>query len=90
MGWEGKLVGALVGFLITRSVWGALIGMFIGQIFDRERAAVRPGATLPGVFFRTTFEVMGHVAKSDGRVSEDEIDAARRTMHAFGFGSEQV
>jgi hypothetical protein len=29
-------------------------------------------------FFRTTFELMGHVAKSDGRVSEAEIDAARR------------
>ena len=28
-------------------------------------------------FFATTFELMGHVAKSDGRVSEAEIDAAR-------------
>jgi len=29
------------------------------------------------VFFRTTFAVMGYVAKADGRVSEREIAAAR-------------
>ena len=31
-------------------------------------------------FFRTTFQVMGHVAKADGRVSEQEIQAARAVM----------
>ncbi len=38
-------------------------------------------------FFRTTFELMGHVAKSDGRVTEAEIDAARRLMHELKLGS---
>jgi DnaJ like chaperone protein len=39
------------------------------------------------VFFRTTFELMGHVAKSDGRVSEAEIDAARRLMQELQLGA---
>ncbi len=91
MGWEGKVFGALIGLLVTRSVWGAVIGAFIGQVFDQERrAGARPQPALPAVFFRTTFEVMGHVAKSDGRVSEAEIAAARRTMRELGLGPDQV
>ncbi|MDE2295819.1 MAG: co-chaperone DjlA [Gammaproteobacteria bacterium] len=91
MGWEGKFFGALIGLLVTRSVWGAVIGAFIGQVFDQERrAAARPQPSLPAVFFRTMFEVMGHVAKSDGRVSEAEIEAARRTMRELGLGPDQV
>ena len=41
-------------------------------------------------FFRTTFEVMGHVAKSDGRVSEAEIQAARRVMADFRLSPAQI
>src|ERR1700735_5128710 len=41
-------------------------------------------------FFRTTFEIMGYVAKSDGRVSEAEIDAARRLMQEFNLGPADV
>jgi DnaJ like chaperone protein len=42
------------------------------------------------VFFRTTFEIMGHVAKSDGRVSEAEIQAARRLMQELHLGPMEV
>ena len=41
-------------------------------------------------FFRSTFEVMGHVAKSDGRVSEEEIRAARAVMSDFHLETAQV
>ena len=41
-------------------------------------------------FFKTTFEVMGHVAKSDGRISEDDIRAARSIMADFAFDEPQV
>jgi DnaJ like chaperone protein len=41
-------------------------------------------------FFRTTFELMGHVAKSDGRVSEAEIEAARRLMHELQLGQREI
>ena len=41
-------------------------------------------------FFRTTFEIMGYVAKSDGRVSEAEIDAARRLMRELNLGAADI
>src|ERR1700690_470394 len=80
MGWQGKVFGALIGFFATRSVWGAVIGLIIGYVIDQGKVARPAGAGGTGygpggsgevseVFFRTTFELMGHVAKSDGRVS---------------------
>ncbi|MBM4199168.1 MAG: co-chaperone DjlA [Gammaproteobacteria bacterium] len=41
-------------------------------------------------FFQTTFEVMGYVAKSDGRVSESDIRAARAVMKDFALDDAQV
>ncbi len=91
MTWKGKFFGALVGFLVTHSVWGALLGGFIGQMLDQEPAAAGPPPqTIAAIFFRTTFEVMGFVAKSDGRVSEVEIDAARVVMRELHLGPGEV
>jgi DnaJ like chaperone protein len=50
----------------------------------------RHPAQVAARFFRTTFEVMGHVAKADGRVSEQEIQAARAVMAEFGLDAAQV
>jgi DnaJ like chaperone protein len=41
-------------------------------------------------FFSTTFEVMGHLAKADGRVSPEEIRAARSIMHEFRLSESDV
>jgi DnaJ like chaperone protein len=41
-------------------------------------------------FVQALFACMGHVAKSDGRVSEDEIRAARLVMHRLGLSPAQV
>jgi DnaJ like chaperone protein len=84
MAWTGIVFGALIGLLITKSAWGAALGAIIGNMLDpgaRIRVAPSDGTTsISGEFFRATFEIMGHVAKSDGRVSEAEIDAARGLM----------
>ena len=107
MAWKGKFFGALIGFLITRNVWGAVIGALIGQLFDESAgfgyanspyaaaaaqadATGAPAASVSEVFFRTTFELMGHVAKSDGRVSEAEIGAARRLMSELRLGPAEI
>ena len=52
--------------------------------------ATHDPAAVSTQFFRTTFEVMGHVAKSDGRVSEDDIRAARSIMADFALDAPQV
>jgi DnaJ like chaperone protein len=93
MSWNGILFGALIGLLLTRSAWGAVVGAIIGYMLDPKGAGVaaRNGAaSISSEFFRTTFEIMGYVAKSDGRVSEAEIDAARRVMQEFNLGAADV
>lgn len=83
--WQGKIIGAIIGYLIGRTP-GAIIGAFIGHLVDVEREQRTAGgrtADVQQAFFRTTFQVMGHVAKADGRVSEQEIQAARSVMAQF-------
>jgi DnaJ like chaperone protein len=93
MGWAGKFFGAVIGFALTHSVWGAVMGAVVGHLFD-ESAASRTGTAPPPsiseVFFRTTFQLMGHVAKSDGRVSEAEIGAARSLMSELRLGPDEI
>lgn len=92
--WTGKVVGGLLGMLALGPI-GAAVGLVLGHQFDageRERAA-RPrldSAAFGELFFRTTFQVMGHVAKADGRVSEREIEAARAVMAELGLNAQQV
>src|SRR5260370_21931158 len=107
MAWKGKFFGALIVFLITRNVWGAVMGAVIGHMSDESArfgyanspyasaaaqadAAGAAAASVSEVFFRTTFELMGHVAKSDGRVSEAEIGAARRLMAELRLGPAEI
>jgi DnaJ like chaperone protein len=90
MNWTGKLVGVIIGSFAGPI--GAAVGLFLGHQFDRGMRGSRR-ANFDGVgqlFFETTFGVMGHVAKADGRVSEAEIRAAREIMHRMRLDSAQV
>jgi DnaJ like chaperone protein len=91
MNWTGKLIGALLGFILSRRPWGVLIGLILGHFYDLQIARGLAGpradpAIVRTTFFRTAFSVMGHVAKSDGRVSEQDIAAARRIFCQFNLG----
>lgn len=98
--WLGKLAGLVLGFM-RGGLSGALIGALIGHLLDRYlNARFRRGvdyadpdassAAVQTVFFETTFLVMGHLAKVDGRVSEEEIQAARSIMHHMRLRPEDV
>lgn len=94
----GKLIGAILGFLLTGNPLGAILGFFIGSIFDQRPPAnwhlpwgqpvFKQNATQQ-TFFKVTFLVMGHVAKADGRVSEDEIRSARAIMQRMQLNDNQ-
>ena len=96
MRWTGKVFGGVVGML-AGGVPGAAIGALLGHMFDdaAEGRDEQEGPQLTAAetaeqFFRSTFRIMGHVAKSDGRVSEQEIAAARSVMNALRLDSMQV
>ena len=52
------------------------------HMFEQDGADI---GRVPDSFVRALFGCMGHLAKSDGRVSEDEIRAARLVMHRLGL-----
>ena len=95
MNWVGKVVGGALGFMAGGPI-GSLLGAVLGHQFDQGlgSATLREGLTgasnAQAMFFATTFEVMGHIAKSDGRVSEDEIRIARRIMHSMKLDARAV
>lgn len=69
---------------LAAGFWGAALGFVAGYWVDRARAAPRAGAggatSLQHIFFETTFSVMGHLSKADGRVTQAEIGVAEALM----------
>ena len=92
MGWWGAIIGAALGWALAGQ-WGALVGAILGLVFSSRSVRVHVVGGSPAhaqqVFFRTTFQVMGHIAKADGRVSESEIRAARAVMAQMNLSPEQ-
>ena len=90
----GKLIGALLGFF-AGGLFGAMVGGFVGHLFDRGLSqSMRfdfggERERLQKLFFETTFSIMGHVAKADGRVSEAEIASAEALMTRLQFNADQ-
>lgn len=93
----GKIIGTLAG-LATLKPWFAVLGLFLGHQFDRgfanryrkfEQQGTRIGK-VPEQFVRALFQSMGHLAKVDGRVSEQEIRAARKIMHRLELNPASV
>ena len=99
MKWIGKALGGGLG-LLAGGPLGAALGVLVGHQIDEQgaSAAARKASMDTGIsaaeigarFFRATFQVMGHVAKADGRVSEREIAAARSVMDDFRLDAEQI
>ncbi len=100
MKFTGKVVGGALGLLALGPL-GAAIGLLLGHQFDEYSGSGSWGqdprlrgrvdaAAIGEQFFRSAFRVMGHVAKSDGRVSESEIAAARAVMSELRLSAPQV
>ena len=95
MKWMGKVTGGLLGALAMGPI-GAVLGVLLGHQFDVQDEAPVEALTADELsalgerFFRATFRVMGHLAKADGRVSEQEISAARAVMAELRLDGAQV
>jgi DnaJ like chaperone protein len=88
----GKIIGTALGGLMG-GPWGSIIGFAAGHFFDvgmqREGLVGGDVTVAKKVFFKTTFMMMGHIAKADGRVSEREIEMARNVMAHLHLTQEQ-
>lgn len=96
MRWQGKIIGGILGGLAGFGPIGAALGFVLGHQFDRHTdddsagGAASDPQVVSAVFFRSAFAVMGCVAKADGRVSEQEIAAARAVMQQMRLSPDQV
>jgi DnaJ like chaperone protein len=92
MGWWGTIIGGALGWMLGGPL-GALLGAALGHSLSGNVAysgRSGPGAErVQAAFFTATFSVMGHIAKADGRVSEDEIRAARAVMAHMNLNPDQ-
>jgi DnaJ like chaperone protein len=90
MSWWGTLLGGAVGYMLGGPL-GALVGAALGHGMGRGGTPLPSGSSgverTQTAFFTATFSVMGHMAKSDGRVSEDEIALANRVMERMDLPS---
>jgi len=86
MWWPSTVIGLGAGFAVA-SIPGALLGALLGQAMDRrlrvqgwddlrERLSGRPALRDEELLF----VLLGRLAKSDGRVSEQHIQQARQEM----------
>ncbi|NOU52420.1 co-chaperone DjlA [Pseudoalteromonas sp. JBTF-M23] len=96
----GKLLGICFGFMFGRWI-GAILGFWLGHMFDKSLKqnfdkvggfqGFFSGDDLhqrQALFFSSCFAVMGHIAKSNGRVSEIHIQAATAFMDEMGLHGE--
>lgn len=96
--WWGKLIGAFFGFLIAGST-GALFGIIIGNFFDRGLSSHfsqpfwpyqhEKNPNIQRAFLESTFAVLGHLAKADGHISQQDIQYANEIMTHMKLNTKQ-
>lgn len=96
--WFGKMMGAAVGF-VSGGPLGSFIGLVSGHILDKFFSETVAGGqasldfankgAVQQIFFQATFRFMGRLAKTDGRVSEAEIQAANQVMERMSLASDK-
>ena len=94
MNWWGKILGGAFGMMLGGPI-GAILGVVLGHNLDKGlNTSVDGGGfgqqeRIQTLFYTTTFSVMGHVCKADGRVSEDEIALAQHVMQQMDLNADQ-
>lgn len=97
----GKVLGFCFGFMFGKFL-GAILGLYLGHMFDRslkqdfDKAGGFSGLfkdddihQRQALFFSSCFAVMGHIAKSNGRVSETHIRAASLFMDEMRLSGDE-
>lgn len=84
----GVIIGGVVGLLVFHGFLGLLLGVAVGYGLDNMRHRIqRQRRWNSRAFVEPLFALLGAVAKSDGRVSKDEIAVAERMMQRLQLDS---
>lgn len=90
----GKVIAGFIGWLVAGPL-GLVLGIFIGHSFDKALAKNFSFASPENIarikksFFETTFLLLGHLAKADGRISKEEIDHTELIITQMGLDGSQ-
>ena len=90
----GKLVAGAIGLVVGGPI-GLVLGLLVGHAFDRGLASTAQFgspeqiARIKKTFFETTFSLLGHMAKADGRISQQEIDHTEMLFSQMGLDAAQ-
>lgn len=93
MSWWGKLAGGGIGLMLGGPL-GGMLGAVLGHQVDKAKKnkAGFDSSTqerAQAAFFTATFSVMGHIAKADGQVTQQEIQVAESLFEHMNFQPEQ-
>jgi DnaJ like chaperone protein len=93
MSWWGKIAGGGIG-LVLGGPLGGMLGAVLGHQVDKAKKlkmGFDPSSqeTAQAAFFTTTFSVMGHIAKADGHVTQQEIQTAEKVFEHMNFQPDQ-
>jgi DnaJ like chaperone protein len=90
----GKLIAGPLGLLVA-GLPGLILGLLAGHFFDRglqkslSFTSPQRAGQIQESFFETIFLLLGYLAKSDGRVSEQEIAQTEQIFAQMGLSPEQ-
>lgn len=90
-----KLVGIVLGFLVFKGFFGALMGFFVGSLLDRAfgpkikfQSSTFGGGNInvsPGDFELNLLSLASLVIKADGKITQNELDFVRQYfVQAYG------
>lgn len=85
------VTGFILSFL-TKSGWGFLLGLFIGPVLYRvfnNIAPMRQMPPSPNLFLTIAFEVLGHLSKAKGAVTQNDIALAKEYMDTLNLDHEK-
>jgi DnaJ like chaperone protein len=87
----GTIIGAIIGYILVHKLPAVILGALAGYFFyDRKRKANQKitGEQLlqaQALFFKTVFNLLGHIAKSDGHISKLEVSLTESLMDKMGL-----
>lgn len=85
----------VTGFIfsyIFKNGWFFLLGLFVGPMLYRaynNLAPMRNSQPSPTLYLTVTFEVLGHLSKAKGQVTQDDINIASQFMDRLQLDSEK-